>query len=592
MLDLTLLWQMSVVSDVPSVENLRVCDSVDLDVYLQHEAHISVDGVLANLAPDGEYILGKPAGILIASPSNGENGEPEYLSTWTRDSSLTFKVLVELFIGGNGSLRPKIDDWVALQGKLQLLSNPSGFPNSGGLGDPRFEVDGTTAWMNWARPQRDGPALRATTLTLFSNWLISNGETAHVLDQVWPIISKDLAYTARYWNQTGFDLWEESWGSSFFTVAASHRALVEGAALAKRLGHACALCESTSPEVLCFLQSFWTGTHITSQLNYNQGWKHHDLDSSTIISSIHTFDPEANCDDATLQPCSSRALANLKVTTEDFRSYKLNEGISLGKAIALGRYNAGDEYYGGNPCTSGWPRWLHAAIHQWKRIQYITVTDVSLSFFTDLVPSIRPGRYTKGTPTYDNLLSAVRTYADGFFAIVQKYTPQNGDLAEQFSKVDGSPLSARKLTWSYASFLSAKLRRDGILGQSWNSASSKLPATQCVGRPICTSLTFSLLADSIPESEQVYVVGSVDQLVTVDLPTDMPFEFKFIRKWPNQETRWQPGSNFVATSAANCGEKVTVNSSVEWQPDQTSGAARTIIMTSGARRAIRAWFVW
>jgi hypothetical protein len=33
-------------------------------------------------------------------------------------------------------------------------------------------------------------------------------------------------------NNTGFDLWEEVSGSSFFTTNAQHRALVEGSALA------------------------------------------------------------------------------------------------------------------------------------------------------------------------------------------------------------------------------------------------------------------------------------------------------------------------------------------------------------------------
>ena len=29
---------------------------------------------------------------------------------------------------------------------------------------------------------------------------------------IWPIISNDLNYVAQYWNQTTFDLWEETRG--------------------------------------------------------------------------------------------------------------------------------------------------------------------------------------------------------------------------------------------------------------------------------------------------------------------------------------------------------------------------------------------
>ena len=35
----------------------------------------------------------------------------------------------------------------------------------------------------------------------------------------------------------------------------------------------------------------------------------------------------------------------------------------------------------------------------------------------------------------------------------------NGSMAEQFSKHDGFQLSARDLTWSYASLLTANMRR-------------------------------------------------------------------------------------------------------------------------------------
>ena len=60
--------------------------------------------------------------------------------------------------------------------------------------------------------QRDGPALRATALTAYSRWLIANGETSTVSSTVWPIVSNDLSYVAQYWNQSTFDLWEETDG--------------------------------------------------------------------------------------------------------------------------------------------------------------------------------------------------------------------------------------------------------------------------------------------------------------------------------------------------------------------------------------------
>jgi len=84
-------------------------------------------------------------------------------------------------------------------------------------------VDLTQFTGEWGRPQRDGPPLRAIALLGYASWLLNNGYTTTAKDVVWPVIKNDLSYTAQYWNQTGFDLWEEVPGSSFFTILSSHR---------------------------------------------------------------------------------------------------------------------------------------------------------------------------------------------------------------------------------------------------------------------------------------------------------------------------------------------------------------------------------
>ena len=61
--------------------------------------------------------------------------------TWTRDSALTFKAVVDAFIAGNSSLQPEIQNYVYAQAQLQAISNPSGdLSNGAGLGEPKFEV--------------------------------------------------------------------------------------------------------------------------------------------------------------------------------------------------------------------------------------------------------------------------------------------------------------------------------------------------------------------------------------------------------------------------------------------------------------------
>ena len=80
----------------------------------------------------------------------------------------------------------------------------------------------------------------------------------------------------------------------------------------------------------------------------NTGGGRSGRDANTVLTSIHTFDAAAGCDAATFQPCSDKALSNLKVYVDAFRSiYSINSGIASSAAVATGRYPE-DSYYNGN----------------------------------------------------------------------------------------------------------------------------------------------------------------------------------------------------------------------------------------------------
>ena len=98
------------------------------------------------------------------------------------------------------------------------------------------------------------------------------------------------------------------------------------------------------------LQSYWnpSGAYITA----NTGGGRSGKDANTVLTSIHTWDIEAGCDAATFQPCSDKALSNLKVYVDSFRSiYSINSGIASNAAVATGRYPE-DSYQGGNVCIT------------------------------------------------------------------------------------------------------------------------------------------------------------------------------------------------------------------------------------------------
>jgi glucoamylase len=281
--------------------------------------------------------------------------------TWTRDSALTLKMIVDEFIFGNIALQSTIEAYIHAQAVLQTVSNPSGtlLPSGLGLGEPKYNVDGTRFNGAWGRPQRDGPALRAVALMSYCNWLIGNGQSKTAKTIVWPIISNDLSYVGQYWNQTGFDLWEETSGSSFFTIQNQHRSLVEGAALAQSLDVTCTGCDQ-APEILCFMQSFWNGEYVLANINVNNGRS--GKDANTILGPIAVFDINAYCDSLTFQPCNSKSLANFKVLVDAFRSiYTINAGIPKNSGVAVGRYPE-DTYQGG----SAW--YTHHLLKTWTNL--------------------------------------------------------------------------------------------------------------------------------------------------------------------------------------------------------------------------------
>ncbi|KAL1745320.1 glycoside hydrolase family 15 protein [Schizophyllum fasciatum] len=448
---------------------LAKSQSSTVEAYISKESPIAQAGVLAAIGPDGKNSGGAAAGVIVASPSNSN---PDYLYTWTRDAALVSRVLVDEFTsGGDSSLQSVIESYVTAQDKQQHVDNPSGGFDSGGLGEPKFNKDLTAFTGAWGRPQTDGPALRALTLMEFGNYLISKDNSTYVTDTLWPIVKADLDYTVKYWDQQTFDLWEEVQSSgSFFTAVAQHAALREGATFASAVGQDAGDYGSTADKVLCSAQSYWKADE--GFFNANQGGGRSGIDNNAVLASIHTFDADAGCDANTFQPCSDRALSNLKVYVDSFRGlYQINPSGEK-DPILTGRYKE-DSYQGGNPWylnTFAVAEQLYDALTTWDKVGQVDVTSTSLAFFKQFSDSIAEGTYKKDSDEYSTLTKAVKDWADGFIEIIAKNTPEDGSLAEQINKDSGEPASALDLTWSYASAVSAFRARDGFVPPSWGAA--------------------------------------------------------------------------------------------------------------------------
>ena len=60
-------------------------------------------------------------------------------------------------------------------------------------------------------------------------------------------------------------------------------------------------------------------------------------------------------------------------------------------------------------------------------------------------------------------------------AMVRKYTPESGEMSEQFDQTTGAQTSAKNLAWSYASYITALSARREATGQSGGRVRSGLP---------------------------------------------------------------------------------------------------------------------
>ena len=201
--------------------------------------------------------------------------------------------------------------------------------------------------------------------------------------------------------------------------------------------------------------------------------------------------------------------------TDSFRSiYTVNSGIAQGTAISVGRYSE-DSYYGGNPWylnTLAAAEQLYDALYVWNKQGSITVTSTSLAFFKDFSSSVTTGTYAAGSSTYTTLFNAISAYADGYVNVVAQYTPSDGSLTEQFSRSNGTPLSAHHLTWSYAALLTAAARRAGTVPPSWGAAGLSAPS-QCYGTSVAGSYT-SATATSFPANQTPISTGTAQPSTT------------------------------------------------------------------------------
>ncbi len=369
-------------------------------------------------------------GVVVAAASHAN---PNYYFLWIRDSALTMQVVGKLYSlstgsGGSGQqayLKKLLLEYVDLTQKIQLAPN-----RSGGLGEPKFNVDGSDFLGDWGRPQNDGPAIRASSLIAFARTLVEEGENDYVHKILYPIIKTDLEFVSHHWGEPCFDLWEEVFGFHFYTLMVQRRALVEGAAMAAAMGDpgAAQYYREQLAAVTQTITKFWDPSrgYIVATLNGNSR-KPSNLDSAVILGVLH-----GHTDDGFLNYSDPKILATAEKIRESFENiYAVNSNKNLGTAI--GRYPE-DTYNGYSVDSRGNP-WFLSTLAYAELFARAAVETGNQKFLST---------------------------ADSYFARVFFHRGAGGSLSEQFNRDSGFMQGAPNLTWSHASFITAAFARLGL----------------------------------------------------------------------------------------------------------------------------------
>ena len=494
---LSSLFDLDSAADVECYSRTRSSSLVSREEYeswINTQSSFAFESIIQNIGGYGPNLEDALPGLVIASPSKYR---PDYYYQWTRDAAISINVLISQYnyvLGANETLRKIIDSYISSSAKIQRVSNPSGdFASLDGLGEPKFNVDGSAFTGSWGRPQRDGPALRANAMINYINAQLrfNSTKTISEFDTLYDqIIKPDLDYVASRWQQQGFDIWEEVNGIHFFTAMVQLRSMVSGAELANVLGNKDAenVYNSQARAIYKFIhETFYDSSkgHLLETVNYAQ---RSGLDAAIFIGSIYGLDFNwKDTNDTAYPPYSDQVIQTLGAMVSDMKErFPINtrrilqfkamgwNGDTVG--VGIGRYPE-DVYNGagtslGNPwfiCTASVAQTLYifadylASQPNDSKLRFPDPVKKFYSTFMDYLVDDwnKPGfELSRTNCLYDVLVKDIIAYGDSFLDVIREHQAKDGSMDEQFSRYDGWMTGAKNLTWSYGAFWSAARQRN------------------------------------------------------------------------------------------------------------------------------------
>lgn len=419
-----------------------------LESWIQIEKQVSIERMFLNISPPDAM-----KGVVIASPSRYS---PDYRYHWTRDASLVMDQVVWLYQKSSVDSEKYLS---ALKNFISLSLYQQQTPSAEGLGEPRYLINGIADTTPWARPQYDGPALRIQTLIHFLKQL--KNENFGIQSEAQKVIKADLEFVIMNWRKPCFDLWEELKGLHFYTQAVQYAALISAAEYFKEFGDLDFSIKLTkeSIEVKNELDKYWDefrgyiGASRDLEIrDSNPRYKESNLDVSVILGLLH------GQNHSYLSFLDDRLMATAHAIEIAFaREYRINQQVTT---VAIGRFTD-DVYYGGNPwyiTTAAFAELYYRIGNAYKNEGALVVTKNNIAFLEAVLSNEKLSlgqKILSSTHLGLRILSGLHQKGDNFLLIVRKYVGSQGEMAEQFDRNAGVPVSAYDLTWSYASFLAA-----------------------------------------------------------------------------------------------------------------------------------------
>ncbi|MCX6103313.1 MAG: glycoside hydrolase family 15 protein [Proteobacteria bacterium] len=432
-----------------------------LEDWISYQEPLAFKNLVRNISAPGTA-----KGSVLASPSKNS---PDYFFHWVRDAAVVMDEMVTryetaIILKNKNRYLESLIDYIYFSKLNQQTPNLSG-----GLGEPKFNVDGTAFSESWGRPQDDGPAMRAATLIHLAKVWLKEGNEKLVAEKLYDgtansIIKKDLEYVSHQWKNVSFELWEEVKGHHFHTRMVQYRAMIEGAELANLLSDfkAADWYLSQASEMEPELERHWSFTKriLVSTLDREDGldYKYSELDSSVILGIN-----QGHVENGFMSFSDDRVLATVNALEEAFyRLYSVNRNGAPG--IAMGRYPE-DRYDGfssgasGNPwflITSGFAEFYYRLARDLNHKHEIKISAVNKGFYRSLgIKRKSYDSYKKGSSEYIQLIEAIHAKGDSFLSRVKYHVDGTGSISEQINRDSGYMQGARDLTWSYAALLSA-----------------------------------------------------------------------------------------------------------------------------------------